>query len=265
MKWLTACLLLLFVFAVHSEEQPIVKMQTNFGLIVLKLNPEKAPKTVNNFIRYAQDGFYNGTLFHRLIKNFIIQGGGYTQDYEKKEPTYAPIPNESDNGLKNLYGTIAMARNMYEPNSATSQFFLNIKNNAFLNYQQEEWGYTVFGRVIKGMNVIKKMNNVKTGAKAHLKKQAPERPIIIEKVIVENAPVRQTVEIVEAKAIESETQEEVSLPKEITSKTKKEKVSLPKEEVSLPKEITSKTTNSISERLPPDPPSEPDKREPLPE
>jgi cyclophilin family peptidyl-prolyl cis-trans isomerase len=244
MKWLTACLLLLFIFAVHSEEQPIVKMQTNFGLIVLKLNPEKAPKTVNNFLRYAQDGFYDGTLFHRLIKNFIIQGGRYTQDYEKKEPTYAPIPNESDNGLKNLSGTIAMARNMYEPNSATSQFFFNIKNNAFLNYQQEKWGYTVFGSVIKGINVINKMNNVKTGAKAHLKKQVPERPIIIEKVIVENVPVRQTVEFIKAKVIiKSETQEEVSLPKEITSKT----------------------TNSISKRLPPDPPSEPDKREPLPE
>jgi len=138
-----------------------------------------------------------------------------------------------------------MARNIFEPNSATSQFFFNIEDNASLNYQQEEWGYTVFGRVIKGMNVINKMKNVKTGAKAHLKKQVPEHPIIIEKVIVENAPVRQTVEFVEAKAIESETQEEVSLPKM--------------------EKITSQTTNSISEKLLPDPPSEPDKREPLPE
>jgi len=121
MKYFTAGLLLLLAASVHSEELPSVKMQTNLGMIVLKLYPDQAPKTVENFLRYAQEGFYDGTLFHRVIKNYMIQGGGYTIGYEKKQPTYPPIPNESDNGFKNQRGTIAMARRTDELNPCTQR------------------------------------------------------------------------------------------------------------------------------------------------
>ncbi len=191
MKYLTACLLLLFVLAVHSEEMPIVKMQTNLGTIVFELNPLASPKTVNNFLSYAQDGFYEGTIFHRVIKYFIIQGGGYTQAHEKKWLAYAPISNESNNGLKNLRGTIAMARNAQEYDSATSQFFINVKDNPSLDYGgsiYSDWGYTVFGHVIEGMNVVNKIRKLKTGSSAHFRKHVPENPVIIEKIFIENAP-----------------------------------------------------------------------------
>jgi len=191
MKYLTACLLLLFVLTVHSEEMPIVKMKTNLGTIVLELNPSASPKTVNNFLRYALDGFYEGTIFHRVIKYFIIQGGGYTQDHKKKPPTYAPIPNESNNGLKNLRGTIAMARNAQEHDSATSQFFINVKDNPSLDYGgsiYSDWGYAVFGRVIEGMDVVNKIRKLQTGPSGPFRKYVPRTPVIIEKVVVENAP-----------------------------------------------------------------------------
>jgi len=193
MKYFTAGLLLLLAASVHSEELPSVKMQTNLGMIVLKLYPDQAPKTVENFLRYAQEGFYDGTLFHRVIKNYMIQGGGYTIGYEKKQPTYPPIPNESDNGFKNQRGTIAMARRTDELNSATSQFFINVINNDSLNQSSmySEGGYTVFGEVIKGMEVVDKIQKVKTGTKGSFKKYAPQKPVIIEKITRENAPTRQ--------------------------------------------------------------------------
>ena len=191
MKYLTACLLLLVVLTVHSEEMPIVRMKTNLGTIVLELNPSASPKTVNNFLRYALDGFYEGTIFHRVIKYFIIQGGGYTEDHKKKPPTYAPIPNESNNGLKNLRGTIAMARNAQEHDSATSQFFINAKDNPSLDYEgsiYSDWGYAVFGRVIEGMDIVNKIRKIKTGPSAPFKNFVPKSPVIIEKVFVQNAP-----------------------------------------------------------------------------
>jgi cyclophilin family peptidyl-prolyl cis-trans isomerase len=194
MKYSTISLLLLLLLAattVYSQEMPIVSIQTNFGTIVLELYPNKAPKTVANFIRYAQDGFYEGTIFHRVVRRFVIQGGGYTMDYEKKPPTYPPIPNESQNGLDNLRGTIAMARRTNEVNSATSQFFINVNNNKSLNYSASSYqeGYTVFGQVIKGMSVVDKIQQLRTQSKGALRRYVPRQMVIIEKVTVENIPV----------------------------------------------------------------------------
>jgi len=256
MKYLTAGLLLLLAFTVRSEEMPIVKMQTNLGMIVLELNSEKAPKSVANFLRYAQEGFYNGTIFHRVIKNFIIQGGGYTQNDEKKLPLYEPIPNESDNDLKNVRGSIAMARLSDEPESATSQFFINVRDNATLNYQagiKPVWGYTVFGRVTEGMDVVDEIQQVETGAKELFKKYVQQ--VIIEKVSVENAPplVPKT-QVSQEKAsvtlVKPKNQEEASLAE-------------PKIQ-ELVSEISTREPSEIF-LLPPDAPSEPDELEPLPD
>lgn len=139
---------------------PIVEMQTSKGLIVIELDQQNAPNTVQNFLNYVDEGFYDGTIFHRVIKDFMIQGGGFTVNGDKKE-THAPIDIESDNGLTNDRGTIAMARTN-DPNSATSQFFINVVNNSFLNYKSGSPGYTVFGKVIEGMDVVDKIRDVQT-------------------------------------------------------------------------------------------------------
>ena len=133
----------------------VVEMKTTYGAIKIELDNEKAPKTVENFLSYANAGFYDGTIFHRVIDNFMIQGGGFDGDMQQKE-TAAAIENEADNGLKNDRGTIAMARTM-DPHSATSQFFINHKDNTFLNFAAENtqgWGYAVFGQVISGMDIV---------------------------------------------------------------------------------------------------------------
>jgi cyclophilin family peptidyl-prolyl cis-trans isomerase len=132
-----------------------VKLETNYGNIVVQLNPQKAPISVANFLKYVNDGFYDNTTFHRILANFMIQGGGFTTDGEQKQ-TYAPIKLESNNGLKNDRGTIAMARTP-DPNSATSQFFINVVNNDFLNYKVRDEGYAVFGEVVSGMDVVDKI------------------------------------------------------------------------------------------------------------
>lgn len=168
-----------------------VNMDTNFGAILLELEDQKAPKTVENFLYYVQNGFYEGTLFHRVIANFMIQGGGFTADFEKKE-TRAPIPNEANNGLKNLRGSIAMARTS-DPNSATSQFFINLKDNSFLDHQAptpQGWGYAVFGKVIKGMEVVDKISQIPTGPAGPFNKDAPQTPVLIHKITV--IPVHST-------------------------------------------------------------------------
>jgi len=190
MKYLTTCLLLLLTTTVYSEVLvPVVKIQTNMGIIIIELYPDKAPKTVENFLRYAKEGFYEGTLFHRVIKNFIIQAGGYTTDYTKK-PTHEPVANESKNGLKNLRGSVAMARNFDDPDSATSQFFININSNYSLDYQElrEELGYTVFGQMIGGMDVVDKIQATETGSFGPLRKNVPKTSIIIAKMTIEQAP-----------------------------------------------------------------------------
>ena len=145
----------------------MITLHTNFGDISIELNEEKAPETAANFKQYAQDGFYDGTVFHRVISNFMIQGGGFSTEMEQKT-TRAPVRNEADNGLKNTKGSIAMARTM-DPHSATAQFFINVADNGFLDHKSKDmqgWGYCVFGEVTEGLNVVDKIKGVKTGNKA---------------------------------------------------------------------------------------------------
>lgn len=147
-----------------KSQNPQVMIQTTMGNIVVELNPEKAPITVKNFLRYVNEGFYNGTIFHRVIPNFMVQGGGFTPNMQKKL-THAPIQNEADNGLRNRIGTIAMARTN-DPHSASSQFFINVAQNSFLDFREKTpraYGYAVFGRVIEGMKVVNRIRQVKTG------------------------------------------------------------------------------------------------------
>lgn len=165
-----------------KSDNPQVLMETNFGSILIELYPEKAPETVENFLAYVKEGFYDGTIFHRVIPNFMVQGGGFTPDMNKKH-TRAPIKNEADNGLRNQIGTIAMARTN-DPHSATAQFFINVAQNSFLDFREKTsraYGYAVFGRVIKGMKVVNQIRQVKTGFKnGH--GDVPLEPVIIEKV-----------------------------------------------------------------------------------
>jgi peptidyl-prolyl cis-trans isomerase B (cyclophilin B) len=158
----------------------MIKLHTSKGVISLELDHNKAPKTVANFLEYAKDGFYEQTLFHRVIPNFMIQGGGMKSGMIRKS-TRAPIENEADNGLKNEAGTIAMARTS-DPHSATSQFFINIKDNEFLDHPgRDGWGYCVFGRVMEGMDVVNAIVAVPTTSKqGH--KDVPVQDIVIEKV-----------------------------------------------------------------------------------
>ncbi|MFC4876687.1 peptidylprolyl isomerase [Microbulbifer halophilus] len=144
----------------------MISLHTTHGDIAIELDFDKAPKTAANFLQYCRDGFYTGTIFHRVIDNFMVQGGGMTPEMEQK-PTRDPIENEADNGLKNDTGTLAMARTM-DPHSASSQFFINVKDNDFLNFRAKDpqgWGYCVFGKVVDGMDVVNKIKNVKTGSK----------------------------------------------------------------------------------------------------
>ena len=162
-----------------------VKMETNMGDILLALDEEKAPETVRNFVQYAEDGFYDGTIFHRVIDGFMIQGGGFTESYERK-PTRAPIQNEADNGLKNTRGSIAMARTN-DPHSATAQFFINVKDNHFLDYPgQDGWGYAVFGEVAEGMDIVDEIRQVDTGPGGPFPKDAPQTPVVINKMTIIN-------------------------------------------------------------------------------
>ena len=164
-----------------SAKTTKVKMTTSLGDIIIEVNNEKAPKSAANFLAYVKDGFYNGTIFHRIIPGFMAQGGGFDKDFKEKT-SKAPINNEADNGLKNDKGTLAMARTG-EPHSASSQFFINYKDNDFLNYSSKTpqgWGYAVFAKVIEGMDIVDKMAKEKTGSKkSH--QDVPENNIVIEK------------------------------------------------------------------------------------
>ena len=165
-----------------DSAMPRVKMTTSKGVILIELDAEKAPISVENFLAYVNDGFYDGTIFHRVIPDFMIQGGGFTPDMGQK-PTRAPIKNEAANGLKNLRGTVAMARTNV-PDSATSQFFINLKDNAFLDYrgpQPQLIGYAVFGRVVSGMDVVDEIAAVPTG-QAGPHGDVPLTPVMIESV-----------------------------------------------------------------------------------
>ena len=157
-----------------------VIVETNHGSFVIALDPAKAPKSVENFLRYVDAKFYDGTVFHRVISTFMVQGGGYDQSYERK-PTQPPIPNEADNGLVNQRGTVAMARTS-DPHSATAQFFVNVVDNDFLNHTAKNaqgWGYAVFGRVVEGMEVIDKIKAEPTGSVGPFATDAPQRPVVI--------------------------------------------------------------------------------------
>ena len=170
--------------AAEATARTRVKLETTKGEIVLELNAQAAPKTVANFLQYVKDGFYNGTIFHRVIKNFMIQGGGLTKEMEEKS-TREPIVNEADNGLKNFTGTVAMARKP-DPNSATAQFFINVKDNTPLNFRSKDpqgWGYCVFGRVVSGMNVVTDIENTPTGYQGGMQ-DVPTTPIVITKASI---------------------------------------------------------------------------------
>jgi len=169
-----------------ADKNPVVRIVTNLGTMEVELYPDKAPKTVENFLQYVKAGHYNGTIFHRVIKGFMIQGGGMGPDMRQK-PTQPPVMNEADNGLKNRSGTIAMARTN-DPHSATSQFFINTADNAFLDHKNKSpsgWGYTVFGMVIKGLDTMKSIEVVATGSRGG-HQDVPTKDVTIEKVELAN-------------------------------------------------------------------------------
>ena len=166
-----------------------VEIQTSLGNIVIQLDHEKAPKSTANFMQYVKDQAYDNTTFHRVIKEFMIQGGGYTSDF-KKAPSRAPVTNEADNGLKNLRGTIAMARTR-DPHSATNQFFINNADNAFLDHRSKSlsgWGYAVFGKVVGGMEIVDKISDLKTGSGGPFNSDVPVHTVMIYHVVPYTEP-----------------------------------------------------------------------------
>jgi len=170
--------------ALAARSNPVVKLETSKGDIVIELDEAKAPKTVANFLAYVKDGFYDGTIFHRVIDGFMVQGGGLTPDMETKA-TKNPIENEADNGLKNEKYTLAMARTM-DPHSATAQFFINVADNDFLNHSGKNpqgWGYAVFGKVTQGQDVVDAIKAVSTTTKG-MHQDVPVEPVMINKAVV---------------------------------------------------------------------------------
>ncbi|WP_051654210.1 peptidylprolyl isomerase [Persephonella sp. KM09-Lau-8] len=168
----------------YAKDNPVVVIKTNMGDIYVELYPDKAPLTVKNFLTYVKEGFYNGTIFHRVVKGFVIQGGGFDKDLNYKKPTHPPVKNESNNGLSNVRGTIAMARTS-DPHSANTQFFINLADNTYLDYGKnpQKWGYTVFGKVIKGMDVVDEIAEVPV-VNIGWMMNVPVKPVIIEKIEV---------------------------------------------------------------------------------
>ena len=189
LRTLLATLALALSFAAQAQN-PQVEMRTSMGVITLELQPENAPETVKNFLQYVKDGYYNGTIFHRVIADFMIQGGGFTPDLAAKK-TRDPVKHEGGNGLRNQVGTIAMARTA-DPNSATSQFFINVVDNQMLDFRgaaANEVGYTVFGRVVNGLDVVNKIRNVQTVAKGP-HQNVPVQTVTIERVTLIDAAAK---------------------------------------------------------------------------
>jgi len=176
--------LLLFPFLAWAQDDvpahPYVKLETSEGDILLELDGRRAPLTVANFLKLIDDGYYDGTIFHRVIPNFMIQGGGYSPGLESVEPESDLLPNESGNGLGNMRGTIAMAR-LSSPHTAKAQFFINVADNPALDPQRDRWGYAVFGNVIEGMDVADKIAAARTGPQGQFTNDVPNVPIIINK------------------------------------------------------------------------------------
>lgn len=188
------CSLLVLSFGQVSADtsadmnHPRVRLVTTLGDIIIELDREKAPKSVENFLTYVNEGFYDGTIFHRVIDGFMVQGGGFTQDLQKN-PTRAPIENEADNGLRNLRGTVAMARTN-DPHSATAQFFINVADNGFLDHRSPTprgWGYAVFGKIVEGLDVVNKIRKTPTGSGGPFRQDVPRTAIIIEKAMMDGA------------------------------------------------------------------------------
>ena len=185
MRALIAACLALMTLSLAAAPKPRVKLTTNLGTIVLELEPEAAPRTVENFLKYVKKGHYKGTIFHRVIAGFMIQGGGYV-DYLGKKRTEPPIPNEADRslaaGLKNRRGTLAMARTP-DPNSAAAEFYINVVDNPALDFKSkanaQTWGYCVFGKVVQGLDVVDRIKAVKTSNKRSDFLNLPEKPVII--------------------------------------------------------------------------------------
>lgn len=171
--------------AYHLKQEDImIVLETNFGDITIELNHDKAPKTAANFEQYVRDGFYDGTLFHRVIDGFMVQGGGFDETFEQK-PTRDPVENEADNGLTNTIGTLAMARTQ-DPHSATAQFFINVGDNDFLNHRGKNlqgWGYTVFGEVVDGMDVVNRIKGVETTRRG-MHADVPADDVIIKRAYI---------------------------------------------------------------------------------
>jgi len=193
LKTLIVIFSLLATFNVGAQPRVEVEIRTNMGPITLELYPDKAPRTVENFLQYVKAGFYDGTVFHRVIPNFMIQGGGFTPAFVQKK-TRGPIKNEAGNGLKNTVGTVAMARTS-DPDSATAQFFINIADNDFLNFTaptQRGHGYAVFGKVVKGMDVVEKIARVATGPGPAPHSDVPLKPVIIERARIIETSVKST-------------------------------------------------------------------------
>ena len=183
MKLLITALTIALATGVAQAGNPLVEMQTNQGNIVVELYPEKAPKTVKNFLHYVKNGFYGGTIFHRVVKDFTVQGGAFDKalNWRKGDD---PIQCEAKNGLTNEVGTIAMARSR-DVNSATSQFFFNLESNKHLNHHRDHpdyYGHAVFGKIVKGFEVVQKIASTQTGAGGHFSADVPVEPIVIEKV-----------------------------------------------------------------------------------
>ena len=188
-RTLIAILGIALSFAAQAQN-PQVEMRTSMGVISLELQPENAPETVKNFLQYVKDGYYNGTIFHRVIGDFMIQGGGFTPDLAAKK-TRDPVKHEGGNGLRNQVGTIAMARTA-DPNSATSQFFINVVDNQMLDFRgpaANEVGYTVFGRVVNGLDIVNKIRNVQTVAKGP-HQNVPVQTVTIERVTLIDAAAK---------------------------------------------------------------------------
>jgi cyclophilin family peptidyl-prolyl cis-trans isomerase len=178
--WIAALLLAVGLTA-HAQSNPKVQVETSMGKFVIELDTARAPLTVANFLEYVRAGFYNGTVFHRVISGFVAQGGGFDEKYQEK-PTRAGIPNESGNGLSNRRGTVGLARTG-DPHSGNAQFYINLADNAGLDPQATRWGYTVFGRVVEGMNVVDDIGQVATGEVGPFEKDAPLKPVIIIRIV----------------------------------------------------------------------------------
>ena len=184
MKKIIFIIAILFMININaqSNRDAVIEIQTTEGSITIQLDARRAPLTVENFMNLIKKEYFTGTIFHRVIQNFMIQGGGFNIDLADLESTNS-IPNESGNGLTNLRGTIAMARTS-EPHSANAQFFINTKDNSFLNPKSGKWGYAVFGNVIKGMNIVDKISKKPTGPKGRFSEDVPIKNIIINKIVI---------------------------------------------------------------------------------